>query len=122
MDTMPETPTDTLPRTKPKPPIKQKQPPTPLTQATRMQLSLVKDMEAKETTPALRCALAKSWLDLERFKREIRGIPPLKAVDVENRVIPGARKAKPTRFEPPTEAPETSAPAESSPGGEPGGK
>ena len=46
-----------------------------------MQRIAIADIQDGETTPTQKAALMSAWEKLERLKREMRGIPPLKAID-----------------------------------------
>jgi hypothetical protein len=49
--------------------------------ALQMQDVAVHDALNPETTPTARATIIRAWEALERLKREMRGIPPLKAID-----------------------------------------
>ena len=55
--------------------------------------------------PADRCAMIRVWIELEYLKREMRGIPRLKACDIET-MIKRAKRALNTASAEPEEVPD----------------
>jgi len=64
--------------------------------ARQMQTKLLQAVCDEKTSPRDLAQCTKAWTELERLKREIRGIPPLAAAKVQD-LLEHMKKAKPVR-------------------------
>ena len=67
--------------------------------ANSIQKTLVASITEGKTTPRGVVCCANAWLELENFKREIRGIPRLKPVDADKFKEQQRRQKKPRQWE-----------------------
>ena len=71
-------------------------------EAKALQTSLLQAIHDEKTPARDRAQCAKAWTEVERLKREMRGIPPLAAVKVSE-LGAGMKRAKPAALREPVE-------------------
>ena len=70
--------------------------------AKALQTSLLKAINHEQTSARDLAQCTKAWIDLERLKREMRGIPPLAAAKVSE-VLTKMKRAKAAELDEPVE-------------------
>ena len=70
--------------------------------AKALQTSLLQAIHDETTSARDRAQCTRTWIDLERLKREMRGIPPLAAAKLTE-LGAGMKRAKPAALKEPVE-------------------
>ena len=70
--------------------------------AKALQTSILQAIHDEKTSARDLAQCAKAWIDLERLKREMRGIPPLAAAKV-GELLAKMKRARPAELDEPVE-------------------